>query len=75
LTIKRSVEAEIVALRQVMDSPFEAVESRFEVLEAQLAAQREELRAHAESVAQEGWQYVLAGAACSAFATILALVG
>jgi hypothetical protein len=78
LTVTRPPDAEIAILKQRVASLEKALEkARAEDaadFRRQLAAQREELRAHTVSVTQQGWQYILSGAACSAFGTVLALV-
>ena len=70
----RSAESEITALRQEVESLKKARAEDAADFRNQLAAQREELRAHAVSVTRQGWQYIVWGATCSAFGTFLALV-
>jgi predicted metal-dependent hydrolase len=73
-TVGRSAESEITALRQEVESLKKARAEDAADFRNQLAAQREELRAHAVSVTRQGWQYIVWGATCSAFGTFLALV-
>jgi hypothetical protein len=74
LTVKRTLEAEIASLKQELESLTKARAEDAADFKRQLAAQREELRAHAVSVTRQGWQYIVWGATCSAFGTFLALV-
>ena len=73
LTVTRSTEAEIAALKHQVERLDRVHAEHATDVQRQLAEQREELRAHAVSVTQQGWQYLLWGAACSAFWTILHL--
>ena len=68
-------ETEVAALKHEVESLKEAHAEDRADFARQLAAQREELRAHTVSVTQGGWQYILSGAACSAFGTVLPLFG
>ncbi len=74
LTVARSTEAEVAALRQEVDALKAAQAEDAADFKRQLAAQGEELREHAVSVTRQGWQYIVWGATCSAFGTFLALV-
>jgi hypothetical protein len=74
LTVKRTVEAEIAVLKQELESLTKARAEDAADFKRQLAAQREELETHAVRVTERGWQYIVCGAACSAFGTFLALV-
>jgi hypothetical protein len=42
--------------------------------ERRLATQGEDLRAHTIAITRQGWQFIVAGVACSWFGTLLALL-
>ena len=74
LTVTGGAVEELALLLSRVETLERAQEEQRAEFDRRLAAQREELRAHAVSVTQQGWQYILSGAACSAFGTFLALV-
>lgn len=67
---KTKPEAEITALKQEVESIKKARAEDRADFARQLAQHREELRAHTITVTQQGWQYILSGAACSALGPI-----
>jgi hypothetical protein len=75
LTVTGGTAEELAALRSRVETLERAQAEHAADVQRQLAEQRVELRAHTVSVTQEGWQYILSGAACSAFGTILPLFG
>jgi hypothetical protein len=75
LTVTRGTAEEVAILKLEVEMRQQAREDDAAAFRRELAAQRDELRAHAIAVTQQGWQYILSGAGCSAFGTFLALVG